>query len=385
MSNWKEATLRDLVLFQRGFDITKAAQEPGNVPVVSSSGINSYHSVAKVAGPGVVIGRKGTLGSVHYLDCDFWPHDTTLWAKDFHGNDRKYVYYFIKTMGLERFDVGGANPTLNRNHIHRLPIKMPSVDIQTRIASTLSTYDDLIGNNRRHIGLLEQAAQELYKEWFVRLRFPGYAESRLIDGLPEGWEKTQIKQLCDSVDYGFTASASLDPIGPKFLRITDIVPSILQWDGVPHCSIPDDRRVTFLLRAGDIVVARTGATVGFAKRIHKRHPEAIFASYLVRLRPKSDALTYLVGLFVESDAYKQYIMANVGGAAQPNANAQVIAKADLLVPPEDIQLSFQELVEPMLDQRDVLVLQNARLAEARDLLLPRLMSGDIELSHASTD
>jgi len=94
-SGWKPAILQDLVFFQRGFDITKAEQKPGNIPVVSSSGVNSYHSEAKVDGPGVVIGRKGSLGTVHYVDGPYWPHDTTLWSKDLKGNLPRFVYYFL--------------------------------------------------------------------------------------------------------------------------------------------------------------------------------------------------------------------------------------------------------------------------------------------------
>lgn len=91
---WLPARLENLVFFQRGFDITKAEQQEGNIPVVSSSGIQSYHSEAKVEGPGVVIGRKGSLGTVHFVDCPYWPHDTTLWSKDLRGNNPRYVYYF---------------------------------------------------------------------------------------------------------------------------------------------------------------------------------------------------------------------------------------------------------------------------------------------------
>ena len=97
---WQNGILEDLVFLQRGFDITKDQQHAGDVPVVSSSGITSYHSEAKVAGPGVVVGRKGTVGAVHYVDCEYWPHDTTLWSKDLKGNNPRFVYYFLQTLGL---------------------------------------------------------------------------------------------------------------------------------------------------------------------------------------------------------------------------------------------------------------------------------------------
>jgi len=119
---FRENFLGDVLTFQRGFDITKQQQTTGDVPIVSSSGVSSHHGVAKVAAPGVVIGRKGTLGTAHYLAKDFWPHDTTLWVKDFKGNHPRFIYYFLQTLHLENFDTGSSNPTLNRNHIHKIKI-----------------------------------------------------------------------------------------------------------------------------------------------------------------------------------------------------------------------------------------------------------------------
>jgi len=109
---------------QRGFDITKKDQVAGTVPVVSSSGISSYHDVAKVKAPGIVIGRKGSLGTVHYLDVDFWPHDTTLWVKEYKLAKPAYAYYLIQTLDFEAFDTGSVVPTLNRNHVHSLPVSI---------------------------------------------------------------------------------------------------------------------------------------------------------------------------------------------------------------------------------------------------------------------
>jgi type I restriction enzyme S subunit len=196
MAGWRTATLFDLVALQRGFDITKAQQRPGQVPVVSSSGVSSYHDEAKAPGPGVVIGRKGTLGTVFFLGEPFWPHDTTLWVTDFKGNDPKFAFYFLKTMGLQQFDVGAANPTLNRNHIHGLPIRIPPVSVQHRIAGVLSAYDDLIENNTRRIKILEEMARSLYREWFVEFRYPGSKsvprDESTLGPLPRGWRARRL-------------------------------------------------------------------------------------------------------------------------------------------------------------------------------------------------
>src|SRR5690554_4824971 len=196
---WQQGQLQDLVTLQRGFDITKAQQVEGPYPVISSSGVKSYHSEFKVRGPGVVIGRKGTLGTVFFSESDYWPHDTTLWVKDFHGNDHRYCYYFLKSMAFEQYDVGAANPTLNRNHIHGLPIRIPNPITQRRIASILSAYDDFIENNTRRIEILEEMARRLYEEWFVHFRFSGHEEVSFKESelgeIPEGWEVVTVGDL----------------------------------------------------------------------------------------------------------------------------------------------------------------------------------------------
>jgi type I restriction enzyme S subunit len=295
----------------------------------------------------------------------------------------EFLYYYMEqgaiVRWLEQHAVGTTMLNLSAGIVSELPLKFPMPVAQQRIANVLSAYDDLVENNRRRMALLEDAARQLYREWFVRLRFPGHEHTRIANGVPEGWERRTLAELCESVDYGYTASAELDEVGPKFLRITDIVPDTIDWTAVPFCQIEEDRMAKFRLVEGDIVIARTGATVGYAKRLHKRHPDAVFASYLVRLRLKPEIDNLMVGIFAESEDYKSYVQSRVGGAAQPNANAKVLSAAKILVPIPSIQRIFHEFVEPLMDQREVLQLHNQQLRAARDLLLPRLMSGEISV------
>jgi len=139
---WVRTTIGSQVTLQRGFDITKNGQNEGDVPVVSSGGIKSFHDKATVRAPGVVIGRKGTLGKVFYLDTDFWPHDTTLWIKDFKGNDPRFVYYFFTGLDVKRLDSGTANPALNRNQVHPIEVEWPSISRQRDIVSTLDRLSE---------------------------------------------------------------------------------------------------------------------------------------------------------------------------------------------------------------------------------------------------
>jgi len=260
---------------------------------------------------------------------------------------------------------------------------LPPPHVQTRIIKVLSAYDDLIENNTQRIKILEQMAQMLYREWFVNFCFPGHEKVKMLESemglIPEGWTQGIQRDVCSSLDYGYTAGAVREPVGPKFLRITDIVPSTIDWHNVPFCALPPDKFGKYRLNEGDIVVARTGATTGYAKRLNKRHPNCVFASYLVRLRMKSEHSSHVFGLLVESDDYKRFITANLGGAAQPQANAQVLTSLPVAIPPTPLQERFSSIVEPLLDERELLQFKNLNLRTTRDLLLPKLVSGEVSV------
>ena len=136
---WNESTLGEQFTLQRGFDITQEQQRPGEIPVVSSSGITSFHSEAMCQGPGVVIGRKGKLGQAYYVEGPYWPHDTSLWVRDFHGNFPRFAALFLEWLRLERFDAATSVPTLNRNFIHPMRVTIPLRNEQERITDIFLT------------------------------------------------------------------------------------------------------------------------------------------------------------------------------------------------------------------------------------------------------
>jgi len=164
-----------------------------------------------------------------------------------------------------------------------------------------------------------------------------------------------LRNLCDKIQYGYTASAKNTEIGPKFLRITDIVPDYITWENVPFCEMNDKDIEKYLLEDGDIVIARTGATTGYAKYI-KKPSKSVFASYLIRLKPKDGISKRYIGFVVESDEYKRFIHSNIGGAAQPNANAQILTSYPVTLP------SFlnQQKIASILSAYDDLIENNLR-------------------------
>lgn len=149
---------------------------------------------------------------------------------------------------------------------------------------------------------------------------------------------TTLADLCTSVDYGYTATSSPDPeVGPKYLRITDIVPPFIDWSAVPHCAVAPDKQEKFLLHEGDIVIARSGS-VGYAKQIWERPEGTTFASYLVRFRPDPSKVEPLfLGQIVQSEYFRAWVRSVAGGVAQPNANAKVLGSFEIELPERHVQ------------------------------------------------
>jgi type I restriction enzyme S subunit len=371
---WRKGQLQNLVFFQRGFDITQAQQSPGPFPVISSSGVTSFHSEARATGPGIVIGRKGTLGSVHYSEGDYWPHDTTLWSKDLRGNNPRFVYFYLHTINFKRFDVGNSNPTLNRNHIHDLPALIPPLDTQQRIADILSAYDDLLENNRRRIKLLEESTRLLYQEWFVRLRYPGHEHVKSAKGLPEKWLKTKVFDAMQVMSGGTPKTTT-----PEF------------WDGDVPFYTPKDSVSDFYV----LDTEKHITDVGLTKCNSKLYPkDTIFITARgtvgnLNLAQRSMAMNQscyaLKGreglsqkfLFCALREAIQHFQQHAGGAVFDAIIVDTFKLIPFVIPDPKLIKLFEGDIEPKFHQVENLLLQNQKLRAARDLLLPRLMSGEI--------
>jgi type I restriction enzyme S subunit len=149
MTEWRQVSLGDVCELKRGYDLPRSSRSTGSVPVISSSGPTGFHTEAKVRAPGVVTGRYGTLGDVFYITEDFWPLNTALYVRDFKGNNPRYVAALLQSMNLAQYDGAAAVPGLNRNQLHTVPVRIPSVDTQHTIASVLQALDDLIETTGR--------------------------------------------------------------------------------------------------------------------------------------------------------------------------------------------------------------------------------------------
>ncbi|HEX7662774.1 MAG TPA: restriction endonuclease subunit S [Pseudonocardiaceae bacterium] len=354
MSDWKRTTIGDVLTLQRGFDITRASQRPGNVPVVSSGGIGSYHDTAAVEGPGVVIGRKGTLGNVFYLDHPYWPHDTTLWVKDFKGSFPRFVYYFFKQLDVSGLDVGSANPTLNRNHVHPIMILWPSRPEQQAIAAMLGALDDKISVNE----LIARIGQELAGAYLVSMLSP-------VQDVP----------LADIADITMGSSPPGDTyndsgLGLPFYQGTknfgSWFPSRRVW-----CSQP------VRIARSDETLLSVRAPVG---RVNRAWEECCIGRGLAALSTKTGTPSVLFHLLLElPDRWLPYESeGTVFGAVNKNQISTVMVPSTS----GDKAQRLEDLLRP-LDERVMRVfVENETLAELRDTLLPKLMSGQLRIKDA---
>ena len=295
--------------------------------------------------------------------------------------DPYFVGCLVESKTYKRYvksQIGGAaQPNANAKVLGRFVFKLPSWSIQRRIASILSAYDDLIENNRRRIALLEEVARLLYREWFVHWRFPGHERVKVTDGLPEGWERQYLGDVV-STQYGHTASASEEEEGPKFVRGTDINKrSFIDWSSVPYCPEQGLNFDKYALSPGDILVIRMADPGKVA--LVEEPVRAVFASYLVRLeimKPKEIPPIFLFMTLMD-ERYQGFVGASSGGATRKSASAKLLTDFHFVLPPRNLLQLFVEQMVPLRGMIRNLVDQSASAARARDLLLPRLMNGEI--------
>lgn len=382
----KSIKFKEFVKLQRGFDLPKSKRVNGSFPLVASTKIDGSHNEYKVKAPGVVTGRSGSLGQVQYITKDFWPLNTALWVKDFKGNNEKYVYYFLQTLDLDQYNSGAGVPTLNRNHLDELDIKIHEHKQQVEISMLLSNYDDLIENNNRRIAILEDMAQSLYREWFVNFRYPGYQDNLDADGslklvdsplgkIPEGWKVKRLDEVASVnpesistknapseifyIDIKSVGTGTIDEVKPMLFSEAPSRARRIVADGdIIWATVrPNRKQYSFICKP----IANTIASTGFAV-----------------LRGKTLPASYLYS-FTTTDTFTGYLVNHATGSAYPAVNSDVFKKADVLVPPLELLKKFDVICSDALSQSEVLKKKNKNLKQQRDMLLPKLISGQIKL------
>jgi type I restriction enzyme S subunit len=291
-----------------------------------------------------------------------------------------FIFYQIATRSneLELFKKanGAGQPNISAKQIGELPVVLPSTEQQQYIADVLSSYDDLIENNQKQIKLLEEAAQRLYKEWFVDLRFPGYENTPLVDGVPEGWQLSTVGECSVLLRRGISPKYAED--GPSIvINQKCIRQSVMDLSEARKQEKPFAAEMN--LMDSDTVICSTGAgTLGRVGQVFGEYPHTTFDSHVTLVRA-SDAIgkQYLYQFLKAKQDYLQGM--GKGSTNQLELSRGTIQELPILVPYDNIQRVFEQQMQPIHDKITALTKQIKLLCEARDSLLPKLMNGEIEV------
>ena len=252
---------------------------------------------------------------------------------------------------------GSVREIMDWDEMCKVELPVPSIEKQRSIVKAYNTITDRIELKRKINDNLAAQMRAYFKEYT--------ANNASITGKLKDYSVMQ---------YGYTETATTEPVGPKFLRITDIAQNYIDWNGVPYCPISEENHEKYVLSEGDVVVARTGATVGYAKMVGRNIPDSVFASFLVRIRPIDDEYRYYFGLAITSSEFLDFVQTNAGGSAQPQANPPLLGEFELSIPNKQSLPEFNTKISSFLGVIESNETEISKLHEVKDTMVKMLSS-----------
>lgn len=432
---WIETTVGEYCPFIYGKALPQSKRISGNIPVYGSNGIVDFHNSSCVNTAGVIIGRKGSVGAIHLSEKPFWVIDTAFYIVNDDLEELKFTYYLLKTLGLSEMNSDSAVPGLNRENAHSLKIKIPKDKFhRCEIGKRLSIFDQKIQLNTQINQTLEQIAQALFKSWFVDFdpvrakvqalsdglsleqaelaamqaisgktpeeltalsqtqpdRYAELAETAkafpcemvVVDGVevPKGWKQTTLSEICEMQNgYAFKSSDWMEQ-GIPVIKIGSVKAMIVEVEGNGFVSEDYSKlKPDFLLTSGNILVGLTGY-VGEVGRI-PTGKIAMLNQRVAKFLPKNIDKNYCFYNYVYCSArqsqFKEFAEINAKGSAQTNISTKELLKFPIIKANDKLHILFENRVKELLES----ILWNSQnaeiLAKTRDLLLPRLLNGEV--------
>lgn len=369
MTEWRPTYLRELMTIKNGKD--HKALHDGEYPVYGSGGIMRYVDKYLYDKESVLLPRKGTLNNIQYANTPFWTVDTCYYTE---VNTEKVLPYFLynclRQYDIEALNTGSAIPSMTFEKYYSIQINLPNLETQRRIADVLSRYDALIENYQRQIKLLEEAAQRLYKEWFVDLHFPGHQSTPIINNLPQAWQKRSVSMLGEYLNGFAFKPSDWQETGKPIIKIKEMGNGVTaetprnNGDRVPK---------KYLIKAGDLifswsatlmVIVWTGEEGWLNQHLFKVTPaEGIGREFL--LQSIANAIAEFSNLTT--------------GSTMKHIQRNKLDQVFVNTPPPEIMEKYNNLAESIRTQIINKSTQIRNLSEARDRLLPKLMSAEIEV------
>jgi len=367
MSEWKECKLGSELELLYGKALKESERKEGSYPVYGSNGIVGYHSEFLVRAPGIIIGRKGSVGEIKFSNKDFFPIDTTYYINLKNDNDIKFFYYFLLTLHLNEMNSHSAVPGLNRNDVYGIDILLPPLPEQKAIAGVLSSLDDKIDLLHRQNKTLEAMAEVLFRQWFVE---------------EMDWDGTLSEYVKVQGGYAFKSSDFKEAGSNGIIKITNISMGSIDIDRtqfVDDVIVNNLDRIKFKINTGDFLIAMTGAEIGKIGIVEKTKKSIWVNQRVGRLIPMVPYGEYIGYLALKSPEGQDHIINACSGSAQENISSSKLEEMRFFPYSTEKTESFGEEVRILFEKIVFNQSQIRTIEKLRDTLLPKLMSGEVRV------
>ncbi|WP_029134086.1 restriction endonuclease subunit S [Sedimenticola selenatireducens] len=367
---WPEVPLCEIAPLKRGYDLPVKSREEGDVPIYAANGQNGTHNEIKINGPGVITGRSGTIGKVHYVEGGYWPLNTALYVTDFKGNHPKWVYYMLRAFRLERFSEGAGVPTLNRNLVHGELIPLPPLKEQKRIAAILDKADSLRRKRQQAIQLADQFLRSVFLDMF------GDPVTNSI-----GWDEIILKDISD-IRSGVTKGKKIDTstaVTLPYMRVANVQDGYLDLSDIQEITVSPADAEKCKLMEGDILLTEGGDPDKLGRGyvwhgeidncIHQNHIFSVRVNDIKRINP------LFLSAVIGSQRGKRYFL-KVGKQTTGIAtiNKTVLSEFVPIIPPYALQMRYIKVVNSV---RTVKSLQGSTNIGLFDSLSQKAFAGEL--------
>jgi type I restriction enzyme S subunit len=395
---WAVVPLEEAATLQRGFDLPVQDREPGQIPVLASNGPVGTHNVARVNGPGVVTGRSGTIGKVQFIQGDFWPLNTTLYVKDFHGNDPKFIALLLTDFQLERFLAGTGVPTLNRNVVHEITVRLAPLAEQRRIVSKVEALLPCVNAARQLLAkvpailkrfrqsvLAAACSGRLTADWREENRSPtpeGVTESDLPDvpDVPATWIWRRLSTVAE-IRGGVTKGRKFNgkcTIMLPYLRVANVQDGFLDLAEIKQIEVLPEDKHKYALAPGDILFTEGGDRdkLGRGTVWSGEIPGCIHQNHIFRARlVTSEATPQFVSLATKSEFSRDYFFHNASQTVNlASLNMTMLSALPIPLPPLPEQHQIVRRVEALFRLSDAIEKRVAAATARADKLTQAILA-----------
>jgi len=372
-------------------DMSYGDRSPPTERFISEAGAERFRRIRLPAGSTCFVCIGATIGKTCLTSRpSFTNQQLNSIVPDTRKHDPRFVYYLLVSVvdEIKSLASGAATPIINKSSFSAFKVKVPSLRTQERIAAILSAYDDLIENNTRRIEILEEMARRLYEEWFVHFRFPWNEDVELVESelgmAPDGWSVLPMQDLCSKITDGAHKSPKSTDVGRPMASVKDMH----DWGfSIEKCRRISEDDYQELVRnncrplVGDVVIAKDGSYLKHTFAIEKELDLVLLSSVAI-LRPNEKVISDLLAIALRHPDVVARMKGIVSGVAIPRIVLKDFRAFKIIVPPPTLQLEWIKRAGPMLTLCRRLVEKNSNLRAQRDLLLPKLVTGEIDVSEA---